>query len=216
MRPFRHGWMMRAGAASEMTLGAGAQDERRNDGGDRAGAAPHHRGTHGKGAGRRAATSVAAHTPKGSPCSTAPIRSSLLEQQAADRIPGLVPIRYGRMLVSPFAFYPRRGVSDGLGSRRAAENGIARAALRGRACPELRPLRTGPFRPVVRMPLDDGEELLERRGTRLDVRRGSLRSFRRRRRLEGCPGQAACPSPRRVVRGGGRTRRPRASPVRSV
>jgi uncharacterized protein (DUF2252 family) len=29
----------------------------------------------------------------------------LLEQQAANRVPDLVPIRYGRMLASPFAFY---------------------------------------------------------------------------------------------------------------
>src|SRR5262245_31666966 len=29
----------------------------------------------------------------------------LLEQQAATRVPELIPIRYGRMLVSPFAFY---------------------------------------------------------------------------------------------------------------
>ena len=29
----------------------------------------------------------------------------LLERQAATRVPDLVPIRYGRMLVSPFAFY---------------------------------------------------------------------------------------------------------------
>src|SRR5215467_5705104 len=29
----------------------------------------------------------------------------LLEEQAATRVPELVPIRYGRMLVSPFAFY---------------------------------------------------------------------------------------------------------------
>src|SRR4051812_24976008 len=29
----------------------------------------------------------------------------LLEQQAVSRVPELVPIRYGRMLVSPFAFY---------------------------------------------------------------------------------------------------------------
>ena len=30
---------------------------------------------------------------------------ALLEEQAATRVPELVPIRYGRMLVSPFAFY---------------------------------------------------------------------------------------------------------------
>src|SRR5215212_4534452 len=29
----------------------------------------------------------------------------LLEQQSADRVPALIPIRYGRMLVSPFTFY---------------------------------------------------------------------------------------------------------------
>ena len=29
----------------------------------------------------------------------------LLEQQAVTRVPELVPIRYGRMLVSPFTFY---------------------------------------------------------------------------------------------------------------
>ena len=29
----------------------------------------------------------------------------LLERQARARVPELVPIRYGRMLVSPFAFY---------------------------------------------------------------------------------------------------------------
>ena len=34
-----------------------------------------------------------------------PIRSSLLERQAKTRVPELVPIRYGRMLVSPFTFY---------------------------------------------------------------------------------------------------------------
>ena len=33
------------------------------------------------------------------------ILSSLLESQAASRVPELVPIRYGRMLVSPFTFY---------------------------------------------------------------------------------------------------------------
>ena len=30
---------------------------------------------------------------------------SLLEEQAASRVPELVPLRYGRMLVSPFTFY---------------------------------------------------------------------------------------------------------------
>jgi len=37
--------------------------------------------------------------------STRPDPVDLLEEQAASRVPELVPIRYGRMLVSPFAFY---------------------------------------------------------------------------------------------------------------
>ena len=39
------------------------------------------------------------------PSSTRPDPISLLEEQAASRVAELVPIRYGRMLVSPFAFY---------------------------------------------------------------------------------------------------------------
>jgi hypothetical protein len=39
------------------------------------------------------------------PPASRPDPVSLLEQQAAGRVPGLVPIRYGRMLASPFAYY---------------------------------------------------------------------------------------------------------------
>ncbi|MGD0747585.1 MAG: DUF2252 domain-containing protein [Acidimicrobiales bacterium] len=39
------------------------------------------------------------------PASTRPDPVSLLERQAESRVPELVPIRYGRMLVSPFTFY---------------------------------------------------------------------------------------------------------------
>jgi uncharacterized protein (DUF2252 family) len=39
------------------------------------------------------------------PPSTRPDPIDLLEQQAQTRVPELVPIRYGRMLVSPFTFY---------------------------------------------------------------------------------------------------------------
>ena len=37
----------------------------------------------------------------------------LLEEQAASRVPELVPIRYGRMLVSPFTFFRGAAYSDG-------------------------------------------------------------------------------------------------------
>jgi uncharacterized protein (DUF2252 family) len=39
------------------------------------------------------------------PSADRPDPVALLEEQAAERVPQLVPIRYGRMLVSPFAFY---------------------------------------------------------------------------------------------------------------
>ena len=39
------------------------------------------------------------------PAADRPDPVALLEQQAADRVEELVPIRYGRMLASPFAFY---------------------------------------------------------------------------------------------------------------
>ena len=40
-----------------------------------------------------------------SPAADRPDPVSLLERQATTRVPELVPIRYGRMLVSPFTFY---------------------------------------------------------------------------------------------------------------
>src|SRR6476659_4071602 len=40
-----------------------------------------------------------------SPATSRPDPIALLEEQAGSRVPELVPIRYGRMLVSPFTFY---------------------------------------------------------------------------------------------------------------
>ena len=42
---------------------------------------------------------------------------ALLMSQSLTRVPELVPLRYGRMLVSPFAFYRGRGVDHGRRSR---------------------------------------------------------------------------------------------------
>jgi len=53
----------------------------------------------------------------------------LLEEQAASRVPELVPIRYGRMLVSPFAFY--RGAAYVMASDLA---GLPRTGLRVQLC----------------------------------------------------------------------------------
>ena len=66
---------------------------------------------------------------------------ALLEEQAADRVPELVPIRYGRMLVSPFTFY--RGAALIMAADLAATPTIRHhgAALRRRPPVELRPVR---------------------------------------------------------------------------
>ena len=56
--------------------------------------------------GRAARTEVprSSHGPW-APASDRPDPIALLEEQAASRVPNLIPIRYGRMLVSPFTFY---------------------------------------------------------------------------------------------------------------
>src|SRR5690349_9088273 len=83
---------------------------------------------------------------------TSPLRADpveLLERQAASRVPELVPIRYGRMLVSPFTFawgcpgddsWPCRDSHDGTG----------RAGLRRRAPVQLRSIRLAGAAPGLR------------------------------------------------------------------
>ena len=88
---------------------------------------------------RRARLSVAERVARGKEARTTAPRSShgtwepatdrpdpvaLLEEQAASRVPELVPIRYGRMMASPFTFY--RGA-------RAHHGGRSRRARRARA-----------------------------------------------------------------------------------
>ena len=55
----------------------------------------------------RSARDVAPRSSHGAwkPASNRPDPSALLEEQAESRVPELVPIRYGRMLVSPFTFF---------------------------------------------------------------------------------------------------------------
>ena len=66
---------------------------------------------------------------------------ALLEGQAETRVPELVPIRYGRMLVSPFTFY--RGAAAVMAADLATtpRSGHHGAALRRRAPVELRRVR---------------------------------------------------------------------------
>jgi uncharacterized protein (DUF2252 family) len=55
----------------------------------------------------RAARKVVPRSSQGewSPADDRPDPVALLEEQGADRVPELLPVRYGRMLVSPFTFY---------------------------------------------------------------------------------------------------------------
>ena len=55
----------------------------------------------------RAARNAAPRSSHGrwEPAPRRPDPVALLEEQAASRVPQMVPIRYGRMLVSPFTFY---------------------------------------------------------------------------------------------------------------
>jgi uncharacterized protein (DUF2252 family) len=75
---------------------------------------------------------------------------ALLEEQAKTRVPELVPIRYGRMLVSPFAFY--RGAAAVMASDLA---GTARSGLRAQLCGDAHLSNFGVFgSPERRMVFD--------------------------------------------------------------
>ena len=73
----------------------------------------------------------------------APVRASpveLLEEQAQTRVPELVPIRYGRMLVSPFTFY--RGAAYLMASDLA---GMPRTGLHAQLCGDAHLSNFGAF-----------------------------------------------------------------------
>ena len=75
---------------------------------------------------------------------------ALLEEQAKTRVPELVPIRYGRMLVSPFTFY--RGTAYVMASDLAA---TARSGLRVQLCGDAHLSNFGGFgSPERRMVFD--------------------------------------------------------------
>ena len=65
---------------------------------------------------------------------------ALLEQQAVSRVPELVPIRYGRMLVSPFTFY--RGAALIMASDLA---GTPRSGITTQVCGDAHLMNFGAF-----------------------------------------------------------------------
>ena len=92
--------------------------------------------------GRRCASARRAPiTRGGARAPIAPIRSSILRAEDADRMPELVPIRYGRMLASPFAFY--RGAAGIMAADLATtpDQRHPRAGLRRLPSAQLRRLR---------------------------------------------------------------------------
>ena len=64
------------------------------------------------------------------PAADRPDPIALLEEQAESRVPELVPIRYGRMLESPFAFYRGSALAHGRRPGSDAALGRQRPALR--------------------------------------------------------------------------------------
>ena len=76
-----------------------------------------------------------------------PLRRSpvdLLEEQARTRVPELVPIRYGRMLVSPFTFY--RGAAYIMASDLS---GMPRSGLHAQLCGDAHLSNFGGFAPPI-------------------------------------------------------------------
>ena len=82
----------------------------------------------------------------------------LLEEQAATRVQELVPLRYGRMLHSPFTFYPRCRLPDGLRPRRHPANRPDGSAVRGCPSVQLRHVRRPDRR--LQFGLNDFDETL--------------------------------------------------------
>lgn len=74
------------------------------------------------------------------PAAGRPDPIALLEEQAASRVPGLVPIRYGRMAVSPFTFY--RGAAAVMANDLAA---TPDSGLRVQACGDAHLSNFGAF-----------------------------------------------------------------------
>ena len=65
----------------------------------------------------------------------------VLEDQAKNRVPELVPIRYGRMLASPFTFYRGAAAIMAMDLDKTPQSGLRGPGLRRRPPVELRRLR---------------------------------------------------------------------------
>ena len=84
------------------------------------------------------------------PTDNRPDPIALLEEQASTRVPELVPIRYGRMMVSPFTFY--RGAALIMASDLAA---TARSGLKAQICGDAHLSNFGVFASPERQAMFD-------------------------------------------------------------
>ena len=108
---------------------------------------------------------------------------AILERQAARRVPELVPIRYGRMAASPFAFF--RGAAAVMAADLAHDAGLgaAGAGLRRRPPLQLRRLRRARPPPRLR-PQRLRRDAARALGVGRQAARGQLRDRRPRKRLQ--------------------------------
>ena len=127
----------------------------------------------------------------------------LLESQAAQRVPQLVPIRYGRMLATPFTFF--RGGALIMAADLGLDTAFRadRAALRGRAPEQFRLLFDAGTEPGLR------HQRLRRDLSRA-VRMGRQTAGRQRRR--GVADRWLLPEESQVCRAGHRHRLPEGDP----
>ena len=110
------------------------------------------------------------------------MRSQLLEEQATSRVPELVPIRYGRMLASPFAFYRGGALIMAADLARTPRLGSPRPAVRRRAPVELRRVRLARAEPRLRHQRLR-RDLARALGVGREAAGGELRGRRARKRL---------------------------------
>ena len=93
-----------------------------------------------RGKAARSAVPRSSHAGWQPPANRRPPEDVLLEQ-AADRVPELVPIRHGRMLASPFAFFRGAAALMAADLAAVAAHGPDGPAVRGCAPLELRRFR---------------------------------------------------------------------------
>ena len=74
----------------------------------------------------------------------------LLLEQAKSRVPELVPVRHGRMLVSPFTFYRGAALPMAADLATTPASRAAGAAVRGRAPVQFRGVRLAGAQPGLR------------------------------------------------------------------